>query len=131
MANESPDLPDLQEIDQEAKASLRILVVDDERTLRESCRTFLESEGYAVESCAKGQEALALLSRRPFDIVLIDLYMSEIPGLELLDAALGKNANALVIVMTGNPSVASSIEALKAGAWDYLTKPFSASQLQV
>ena len=124
-------IPAFAELSEEAKATLRILVVDDERTLRESCRTFLESEGYGVDTCSKGREALSLLSRRLFDIVLVDLYMAEIPGLELLDAALKKSPDSVVIVMTGNPSVASSVEALRAGAWDYLTKPFSATQLQI
>jgi DNA-binding NtrC family response regulator len=123
--------PTALDIDQAAKDSLRLLVVDDERTLRESCRTFLESEGYHVEVCAKGAEARDVLTRREFDIVLIDLYMSEVPGLELLKACLDKSPDTLVVVMTGNPSVGSSVEALKAGAWDYLTKPFNATQLQI
>jgi len=123
--------PGTTEVSPADRRDLRILVVDDERTLRESCRTFLEGEGYGVEVCAKGQEALSALTRREFDIVLIDLYMSEVPGLELLGAALTKNPDTIVVVMTGNPSVASSVEALKAGAWDYLTKPFNATQLQI
>ena len=121
----------LVDLDPEAKATLRVLVVDDERTLRESCRTFLESEGYGVETCGKGQEALSLLTRRTFDIVLLDLYMSEVSGLELLKVCLETNAETVAIIMTGNPSVQSSVEALRAGAWDYLTKPFNATQLQI
>ncbi|MDH3456650.1 MAG: sigma 54-interacting transcriptional regulator, partial [Gemmatimonadota bacterium] len=122
---------DLLELDREAKESIRILVVDDERTLRESCCTFLASDGYTVEVCGKGQEALSVLARRPFDIVLIDLYMSEVTGLDLLKACLDANPDTIAIIMTGNPSVQSSIEALRAGAWDYLTKPFNATQLQI
>jgi DNA-binding NtrC family response regulator len=121
----------LLHLDAEAKRSVRILVVDDERTLRESCRSFLETEGYSVEMCAKGDEAQQLLRRRPFDIVLLDLYMSDVPGMDLLATVLEKNPDTVAIIMTGNPSIASSIEALRAGAWDYLTKPFSATQLQI
>jgi DNA-binding NtrC family response regulator len=88
-------------------------------------------EGYDVTVCGRGSEALALLKRRPFDIVLADLYMSQIDGLALLRAALAANADTIVIVMTGNPSVESSIEALRQGAWDYLPKPFSAQHLQI
>jgi DNA-binding NtrC family response regulator len=124
-------IPEFAELDREAKLGLRVLVIDDERTLRESCRTFLQSEGYVVDVCAKGAEALDLLGRRPFDIVLIDQYMSDIPGIELLNACLTTNQDALVIIMTGNPSVESSVEMLRAGAWDYLAKPFSATQLQI
>ncbi len=121
----------LLELDREAKGSIRILVVDDERTLRESCSTFLTSDGYSVDVCGKGQEALSVLARRPFDIVLIDLYMSEVAGLDLLKACLDANPETIAVIMTGNPSVQSSIEALRAGAWDYLTTPFNATQLQI
>ncbi len=121
----------LLELDDEAKPSIRILVIDDERTLRESCRTFLETEGYTAEVSGKGDEALQLLRRRAFDIVLIDQYMSDVPGAQLLEACLARNRDTIAIVMTGNPSVSSSLEILRAGAWDYLTKPFTATQLQI
>jgi DNA-binding NtrC family response regulator len=75
-------------------------------------------------------EARDLVRRRKFDIVLVDLYMSQVSGLELLRAALEEHRDTIVVVMTGNPSVTSSIEALRAGAWDYLPKPFSATHLQ-
>src|SRR6266446_856329 len=115
----------------EAKARVRILVVDDEHTLRESCAAVLRHEGYDVTVCGRGQQALDLLKRRAFDIVLADLYMSQADGLVLLRAALATNHDTIVIVMTGNPSVESSVEALRQGAFDYLPKPFSASHLQV
>src|SRR6184192_2176244 len=115
----------------EAKARVRVLVVDDEHTLRESCAAVLRHEGYDVTVCSRGQEALDLLKRRAFDLVLVDLYMSQVDGLTLLRTALGTNHDTMVIVMTGNPSVESSVEALRQGAFDYLPKPFSASHLQV
>src|SRR5213078_3307471 len=115
----------------EAKARVRILVVDDEHTLRESCAAVLRHEGYDVTVSSRGQDALELLKRRAFDVVLVDLYMSQVDGLALLRAALGTNHDTIVIVMTGNPSVESSVEALRQGAFDYLPKPFSASHLQV
>jgi DNA-binding NtrC family response regulator len=115
----------------EAKARVRILVVDDEHTLRETCAALLRHEGYDVTVCSRGQEALELLKRRAFDVVLADLYMSQVDGLTLLRAALDTNHDTIVIVMTGNPSVESSVEALRQGAFDYLPKPFSASHLQV
>jgi len=125
------DTPAPLPVGPEVRASLRLLVVDDERTLRESCASVLTHEGYNVTSCARGEEALELLKRRPFDIVLIDLYMSQVPGMELLRATLDAHRETIVIMMTGNPSVASSVEALRAGAWDYLPKPFSATHLQI
>ncbi|HEV8612949.1 MAG TPA: response regulator, partial [Gemmatimonadales bacterium] len=115
----------------EVKANIRILLVDDERTLRESCASVLQMDGFAVTLAGRGEEARELLKRRKFDIVLVDLYMSQVSGLEILRTALEENKDIIVVVMTGNPSVTSSIEALRAGAWDYLPKPFSATHLQV
>jgi len=108
----------------EAKAHVRILVIDDEHTLRESCAAVLRHDGYDVTVASRGQEALELLKRRAFDVVLADLYMSQVDGLTLLRTALGTNHDTIVIVMTGNPSVESSVEALRQGAFDYLPKPF-------
>ena len=118
-------------IPQEVKASLRILVVDDDRTLREGCASVLQIDGYQVSFVGRGDEALEMVKRRKFDIILVDLYMTPISGMDILKAALEANKDTIVVVMTGNPSVTSSIEALRAGAWDYLPKPFSATHLQV
>ncbi len=118
-------------IPDDIKASIRIAIIDDERTLRESCATVLQSDGYSVTTIGRGEEALETVRRRKFDIVLVDLYMSQISGIEILRAALETQKETIVVVMTGNPSVASSIEALRHGAWDYLPKPFSATHLQV
>ncbi|HEX5385174.1 MAG TPA: sigma-54 dependent transcriptional regulator [Gemmatimonadales bacterium] len=118
-------------IPSDVKASIRVLVVDDERTLRESCASVLQMDGYNVTLIGRGEEALDTVKRRKFDIILVDLYMSQISGVQILQAALEAYKDTIVVVMTGNPSVTSSIEALRAGAWDYLPKPFSATHLQV
>src|SRR6266481_2842704 len=114
-----------------AKANIRTLVVDDEHSLRETCGSLLTGAGHDVTICGRGQEALDVLKRQPFDIALVDLYMSQVDGLTLLRAALATNPETIVIMMTGKPSVESSIEALRQGAWDYLPKPFSAQHLQI
>ena len=115
----------------DVKASIRILIVDDERTLRESCASVLQMDGYNVTLIGRGEEALDTVKRRKFDIILVDLYMSQTSGMDILRTALEAHRDTIVVVMTGNPSVTSSIEALRAGAWDYLPKPFSATHLQV
>ena len=130
-ARDETNVTSLLSIGADAKARIRILVVDDEHTLRESCATVLRQDGYDVTVCSRGQEAFELLKRRAFDIVLADLYMTQVDGLTLLRTALTTNHDTIVIVMTGNPSVESSVEALRQGAFDYLPKPFSASHLQV
>src|SRR5881296_578908 len=129
--DDTKDVTSLLSIGADAKARIRILVVDDEHTLRESCATVLRQDGYDVTVSSRGQEALELLKRRAFDIVLADLYMTQVDGLTLLRTALTTNHDTIVIVMTGNPSVESSVEALRQGAFDYLPKPFSASHLQI
>ena len=113
------------------KARIRVLVVDDEHTLRESCASVLRLEGYDITVCGRGQDALDMVQRRPFDIALVDLYMTQVDGLTLLRAVLATNPDTLVIMMTGKPSVESNIDALRQGAWDYLPKPFSAEHIQV
>ena len=123
--------PDSLMISPELKSSLAILVIDDERTLRESCRSVLEADGYKVDVAGRGADGLSMLQRRRYDIVLTDLYMADVSGMELLKAAVDLSPGTIVIVMTGNPSVASNVEALRAGAWDYIPKPFSATHLQI
>jgi DNA-binding NtrC family response regulator len=114
-----------------SRGEVSILVVDDEQTLRESCASVLRLEGYAVTLCARGVEAVDLLRRRSFDIVLIDLYLDDLPGTKVLETCLETRSGSRAIVMTGDPSVDSSLEVLRMGAWDYLPKPFSATHLQI
>src|SRR5882672_9009559 len=121
----------LPQLTPELKASIHILVVDDERSLRESCATVLRYEGYEVSLASHGDEAGLMLKRSKFDIVLLDLYMGDVPGMRLLRMCLEAHPDTIVIMITGNPSVDSSLEALRAGAWDYLPKPFSGTHLQI
>jgi DNA-binding NtrC family response regulator len=122
---------DALSIPPEAKPTIRILVVDDERTLRDGCTSMLQADGYNVSSAGRGDEAIDMMRRSRFDIVLVDLHMTPVSGMEVVAGALEANKEAIVIVITGNPSVATSIEALRAGAWDYLPKPFSATHLHI
>src|SRR5262245_31124125 len=103
--------------DRAFNATVRILIIEDEHTLRESCQSVLAHEGYEVATCGRSEDARELLQRRSFDVVLLDLYMPKVTGLELLEQCVEANPESLVVVMTGNPSVESSIAALRAGAW--------------
>lgn len=123
--------PDQFQLSAAVKATIRVLVVDDDRTLREGCASVLHAEGYNVTVCDHGDEAIDLVRQRKFDLVLVDLYMTAASGLDVLRATLEANRGTIVVVMTGNPSVQSSIEARRQGAWDYLSKPFSATHLEV
>jgi DNA-binding NtrC family response regulator len=114
-----------------SKSSISVLVVDDDRSLRLACASFFQMEGYDINSVGTGTGALDLVQHRRFDLVMLDLYMSQVPGMEILRAILLANKDALVVVMTGNPSVESNLEALRSGAWDYILKPFTPVHLDV
>ncbi|HEU4996932.1 MAG TPA: sigma-54 dependent transcriptional regulator [Gemmatimonadaceae bacterium] len=115
----------------ELRQSIRILVIDDDRTLREGCASALRVDGYNVTTSGRGDEAVAMAQRSVFDVVLVDLHMTLVSGMEILKAVLAARPGTIVVMMTGNPSVTSSVEALRVGAWDYLPKPFSGSHLQL
>src|SRR5262245_26318586 len=115
----------------EQRKSVKVLVVDDEDTILDSSVSVLEHEGYHVRGVDRGSEADGYLREGTADIVLVDLYMSGVSGSELLRTALKARPDAIVIVITGRPSVESSVQSLRDGAWDYLPKPFSATQLRV
>lgn len=131
MGSAAEDGENLSLVPDEFRSSLRVLLVDDERTLRETCRTILTELGYRVEVVTRGDEAIRQIQRRPWDIVLTDLYLPDVTGVEITKAAIDRHPESLVIVMTGNPSVTSNVEVLQAGAWAYLPKPFSATHLEI
>ena len=106
----------------------RILVVDDERQILRMLRTSLQSSGYAVKTAENGLEAYELLEAEPHDLLITDLAMPEMNGLELTEAV-RKRASTPIIVLSVRESEAMKIAALDAGADDYLTKPFSMPEL--
>jgi DNA-binding NtrC family response regulator len=112
-------------------STIRVLIVDDDQTLADSCASVLSVEGYDVRVCPRGREAATLLKRGIYDIVLLDLNMTQVSGMELLHICLETHPDTIAIILTGNPSVESSVHALRAGAWDYLPKPFAANHLQI
>ncbi len=111
--------------------AVHVLVVDDEYSLRESCANILRAEGYNVVTASRGDEALELIRRRPFDLVMLDLHMPQVPGMQLLRACLETSPDTLVIMITGEATVEASLEAVSAGAWQFLPKPFTAGHLQL
>src|SRR6059058_5636284 len=110
---------------------MRALIVDDDRTLREGCASVLRGEGFLVEVCARGEEAIEMVRRSRFDIMFVDVYMTPVSGIDVLKTVMATAPSTLVVLMTGNPSVDSSIEAMRIGAWEYLSKPYSGTQLQL
>ena len=114
-----------------AQNRIRVAIVDDDRTLREGCASVLRVEGYNVTVLGRGDEAIETLQRTRFDIMLVDVCMSPVSGLDILKAVMATSPSTLVVLMTGNPSLSLSIEAMRIGAWDYLPKPYSGTHLQL
>ncbi|HSF30238.1 MAG TPA: sigma-54 dependent transcriptional regulator [Candidatus Tectomicrobia bacterium] len=108
---------------------MTILVADDEPAQRELLGGFLAKRGWSVELAAGGAEALAALRRTPVDLVLADYRMPDLSGIELLRASQQLNPEVPVVLITAYGSIASAVEAMKAGAYDYLTKPIELEEL--
>ncbi len=108
-----------------------ILVVDDEETIRFSIKEFLEGQGYEVIAAETCERALEKINEFLPDLVLLDLRLPNMGGIELLEKVKTKDPNALIIVMTGYGSVDSAVEAMKIGAYDYLEKPFKTEHLKL
>jgi two-component system response regulator AtoC len=107
----------------------RVLVVDDEENLRVVLRTLLRRNGYEVESAASGEEALGLVDSFGPDFVLTDVRMPKMGGLDLLATLKAKHNDATVIVMSAYGNMDLAIEAMKAGAYDYVQKPFKSDEV--
>ena len=105
-------------------AKARILVVDDERGMCEFLRFLLQEEGYEVDVAHSGDQALAKVSESKFELILADIKMPGLDGLEMLRELREADEDTVVIVMTGYSSLDSAIKAIKYDASDYLTKPF-------
>ncbi len=101
-----------------------ILIVDDEAPSRDLCRLFLETEGYRVDVSDRAEKALALLAVKRFDLILTDLSMPDMDGVQLVKHVKYHYPASNVIIMTAFGSVASAVESMKAGAYDYIIKPF-------
>jgi len=109
---------------------VRLLIVDDERNIRSSLAAFFEVLGHEVHTAASGREASTLAEENGFDLVLTDYRMAEINGLELLADFKRRRPETVVILMTAYATVENAVAAMKAGAYDYVTKPFSLDQIQ-
>jgi response regulator RpfG family c-di-GMP phosphodiesterase len=111
------------------RLSARILVVDDEKVIREILCEFLALEGYVVRGVEDGEKALTELRLRPYDIMISDLKMPKLSGLELLERITSEKLDVLTVIMTGFGTVESAIEAMKKGAYDYILKPFKVEEV--
>ena len=108
----------------------KILVVDDDPKIRKMCSIALKRVGYEVFVAKDAKQALKIVDANSIDIVLLDIVMPEIDGLELLQLLKKKREDLIVIMITGFPKIETSIKAIKSGAYDYITKPFSIDEIR-
>ena len=107
----------------------KILIVDDEDSMRHMLTLILKREGYEARAVGRGSEALALLEGEPFDFILSDVIMPEMGGLDLLRAVKEKKVQATVIMMSAYGNLDTAVEAMKLGAYDYVSKPFKPDEI--
>ena len=107
----------------------RVLIVDDEKFIRDILADFLGMEGYAVRTAEDGNAALTELRAQTYDIVISDLKMPRMGGIELLEQMSTAAPNALTVIMTGFGTVETAIDAMKRGAYDYILKPFKVEEV--
>ena len=108
-----------------------ILIVDDEEAMRDGCRQVLAPEGFVLKEASSGDAALEIMSRESFDLVILDLKMPRVDGMELLRHIQQGSPGTATVVITGYPSVESAVEAMKLGASDFLPKPFTPDVLRL
>jgi two-component system, NtrC family, response regulator AtoC len=110
---------------------INILLVDDEEPIREAMLLLLKAADYRTTACASGQEALQILANEQFDIVITDLFLPDITGIDILTKAKGLFPTLEVILITGHASAETAVRAMKEGAFDYITKPLNFEELRM
>lgn len=120
---------DAIQLSQSSRKDFHILVVDDELSIRDSLKEWLEEEDFSVDMAASGPEALEMLEKKPYALMLTDIKMPEMDGTELLDLAKKAHPDLCVVMMTAYATVETAVQAMKTGAMDYLLKPFDPQTL--
>ena len=109
----------------------KILVVDDEESIREFFQIMLKREGYEVFTAANGKEGLEHLKKNPVDLIISDIQMPELSGLELLSKVREIDPEMVVMMITAFGSTEIAVEAMKRGAYDYIQKPFKIDEVKI
>ncbi|MFA5110004.1 MAG: sigma-54 dependent transcriptional regulator [Desulfobaccales bacterium] len=112
------------------EAPAQILVIDDDKAIRDACFQILSRQGFRVELASSARQGLALLERMSFDAILLDLVMPDMDGLETLKKIKAQDPDAEVIIITGYGTIQSAVESIKAGAFHFLSKPFVPDDLR-
>jgi len=109
----------------------KILIIDDERAIRSTLREILEYEDYVVEDIDNGIDGLALIQSNDYDLVLCDIKMNRMDGLEVLTEGLAIKPDLPFIMISGHGNIETAVEAVKTGAYDYISKPPDLNRLLI
>ncbi|HHT9127027.1 MAG TPA: sigma-54-dependent transcriptional regulator [Candidatus Brocadiia bacterium] len=107
----------------------KILIIEDDNSMRDFLKDFLEHEGYSVQAAINGREGLEIIKKEYFDLVITDVVMPEVDGVEVLRSIKGSNIETSIIVITGQASIRQAVEFIKMGADDYFKKPFITDEI--
>src|ERR1051326_8238696 len=109
----------------------RILIIDDEKSIRKTLREILEYEDFKVDEAADGAEGLAAMQKEKYDIILCDIKMPKLDGMEVLDKVIEGAADAPIVMISGHGNIETAVEAVKKGAYDFIAKPLDLNRLLV
>jgi len=109
--------------------SLKVLVIDDESVICDACDLVLSEKGHTVDYCKTGKTGLIAIERGAYDVILLDMKLPDIDGMEILETIRAEMPGPYVIVMTGYSTMSNAVQAMKLGAADYLAKPFTDDEL--
>ncbi|HEB02882.1 MAG TPA: response regulator, partial [Nitrospirae bacterium] len=110
---------------------IKVLAVDDEEPFRRLLKKELTRKGFLLETASEGETALGMIEANTFDVVLLDILMPGMDGISLLKKINGTASPPRIIVLTGKATVETAVEAMKNGAFDYMTKPFKLDELEL
>jgi two-component system, OmpR family, phosphate regulon sensor histidine kinase PhoR len=111
--------------------TINVLVVDDEQDIRDACERIISKMGCEVDKASRGDQALDMIRQTPYSIILLDMKMPGMDGLDVLRHIMGRDDQTIVIVITGYATVETAIKAMKLGAYDFIPKPFETDQLRI
>ena len=111
--------------------TLNILIIDDDKVIQDSCSLILKKEGYKVQVAGDGEKGLLAFKKELFHVILLDLKMPRMDGMQVLAKIKEESPETPVIIITGYASIGSAVEAMKQGAFEYLTKPFTPEELRI
>jgi len=123
-------MSEIQTRTKETSGENKILIIDDEKIIRESCQEIFDLNGYQILTAEDGHTGLDLFQKERPDLILLDLKMPDCNGMELIEDINANDPNCMVIIITGYGTIESAVEAMRYGAYDYISKPFTPDELR-